>query len=234
MNIEIEKNNIGHLFNRIAPSYDRLNHLLTLGIDRHWRHKAVQCLSRETPQVLDVAVGTADMSIAMVLKKKARKVTGVDVSEKMLSLGRDKVIKKGLQEQITLQESDVAALPFEQESFQAVTCAFGVRNFSHRQKGLREMERVLQHGGKLVILEFAYPNNTFIRFLYTWYFTQILPTIGRWVSKDDCAYSYLPASVKEFPYGQSFADELSAVGFENINIEMLSMGVCAIYTAHKK
>lgn len=233
VNIDKERGNIDALFDRIAPRYDVLNHLLTLGIDRRWRRKAARSVPREAANVLDVAAGTADLSIAMAQREQRRRVTGVDLSAGMLALGENKVEEHGLQERITLLQANVATLPFGDGTFDAVTCAFGVRNFSRRQQGLREMQRVLRRHGRIVILEFSYPRNAVVRFFYDWYFTKVLPWIGRRVSKDGLAYNYLPASVKSFPYGQPFADELCAAGFTKTRMQPLSCGICTLYVAEK-
>ncbi len=232
-NVDKEKYTIGNLFDRIAPSYDTLNHLFSLGIDRGWRRKAVHCLNDNTREVLDVAAGTGDFSIALCKQEKARKVVGIDLSEGMLALGRKKVHEVGLSREITLQHCDVAEMPFDDNRFSAVTCAFGVRNFSRRKEGLDEMYRVLQEGGKLIILEFSYPKNKIVNLLYNWYFTKFMPVVGGWLSKDKKAYSYLPASVKSFPYGEPFVQELEEAGFVYIGQRQLSCGICTLYTAEK-
>ncbi len=233
MNIDKEKYSIGGLFDRIAPGYDRLNHLFSLGIDKGWRRKAVRCLATNTGEVLDVAAGTADFSLALIKQKKARAVVGIDLSEGMLALGRAKVQEAGLTSAITLRQGDVAALPYATARFDAVTCSFGVRNFSQRREGLKEMCRVLRPGGKLVILEFGLPKNKAVHFLYNWYFTRLMPTVGGLLSKDPKAYAYLPASVKSFPYGEPFEQELRDAGFVHVQQQSLSCGICILYTAEK-
>lgn len=226
------KQNIGHLFNRIAGTYDRLNHLLSLNTDRRWRRRAVR---RLTPceKVLDVASGTADLAIEMVRQDKARHVTGIDISEEMLRIGDEKVRKADLASRITLQQGSALALPYPDGHFNAVTCAYGIRNFSDLNLGLQEMQRVLCSEGQLLILEFSYPDNKIIRFFYDFYFTKIMPAIGRKVSKDPSAYSYLNRSVKEFIWGEAMAEQLRAAGFRNVSFHPMTFGITTLYLAQK-
>ena len=226
------KQNIGHLFNRIAGTYDRLNHLLSLNTDRRWRKRAVR---RLTPcdNALDVASGTADLAIEMVRQDKVQQVTGIDLSEEMLRLGNDKIRKAGLSARITLQQGSALALPYPDGHFNAVTCAYGIRNFSDLNLGLQEMQRVLQPDGQLLILEFSYPDNKIIRFFYDFYFTKIMPAIGRKVSKDPTAYSYLNRSVKEFIWGEAMAEQLRAAGFRNVAFRPMTFGITTLYLAQK-
>ena len=226
------KQNIGHLFNRIAGTYDRLNHLLSLNTDRRWRRRAVR---RLTPcdNALDVASGTADLAIEIVRQDKARHVTGIDLSEEMLRLGNDKIQKVNLSDRITLQQGSALALPYPDGHFNAVTCAYGIRNFSDLNLGLQEMQRVLQPDGQLLILEFSYPDNKIIRFFYDFYFTKIMPAIGRKVSKDPSAYSYLNRSVKEFIWGEAMAEKLRAAGFRNVSFHPMTFGITTLYLAQK-
>ena len=226
------KQNIGHLFNRIAGTYDRLNHLLSLNTDRRWRRRAVR---RLTPcdNALDVASGTADLAIEIVRQDKARHVTGIDLSEEMLRLGNDKIQKVNLSDRITLQQGSALALPYPDGHFNAVTCAYGIRNFSDLNLGLQEMQRVLQPDGQLLILEFSYPDNKIIRFFYDFYFTKIMPAIGRKVSKDPTAYSYLNRSVKEFIWGEAMAEKLRAAGFRNVSFHPMTFGITTLYLAQK-
>lgn len=226
------KQNIGHLFNRIAGTYDRLNHLLSLNTDRRWRRRAVR---RLTPceKVLDVASGTADLAIEMVRQDKARHVTGIDISEEMLRIGDEKVRKADLASRITLQQGSALEIPYPDGHFNAVTCAYGIRNFSDLNGGLQEMQRVLQPDGQLLILEFSYPDNKIIRFFYDFYFTKIMPAIGRKVSKDPSAYSYLNRSVKEFIWGEAMAEQLRAAGFRNVSFHPMTFGITTLYLAQK-
>lgn len=226
------KQNIGHLFNRIAGTYDRLNHLLSLNTDRRWRRRAVR---RLTPceKVLDVASGTADLAIEMVRQDKARHVTGIDISEEMLRIGDEKVRKADLASRITLQQGSALEIPYPTGHFDTVTCAYGIRNFSDLNLGLQEMQRVLRTDGQLLILEFSYPDNKIIRFFYDFYFTKIMPAIGRKVSKDPSAYSYLNRSVKEFIWGEAMAEQLRAAGFRNVSFHPMTFGITTLYLAQK-
>ena len=224
--------NIGHLFNRIAGTYDRLNHLLSFNADRRWRRRAVRKL---TPydKALDVAVGTADLAIEMVIQGKAHHVTGIDISEEMLRIGREKVGKRQLDDRIRLESGNVLDLSCPDGHFDAVTCAYGVRNFSDLDRGLREMHRVLRPGGQLLILEFSYPDNKIIRFFYDFYFTKIMPAIGRKVSQDPTAYTYLNLSVKNFVWGEGFVQHLQDAGFHNITFQTMTFGITTLYLAQK-
>lgn len=224
--------NIGHLFNRIAGTYDRLNHLLSLNTDRRWRRRAVRWLT-PCDNAIDVASGTADLAIEMVRQNKARHITGIDLSEEMLRLGNDKIRKAGLSARIALQQGSALALPYPDGHFNAVTCAYGIRNFSDLNGGLQEMQRVLRTDGQLLILEFSYPDNKIIRFFYDFYFTKIMPAIGRKVSKDPSAYSYLNRSVKEFIWGEAMAEQLRAAGFRNVSFHPMTFGITTLYLAQK-
>ena len=226
-----EKQHIGQLFDRIAPTYDGLNHGLSLNIDRYWRKKTVAMMPA-VQQVLDVAIGTADLTIAMLQAGKAEHVTGLDLSDKMMELGKLKVESLTLKG-VTFVHGNAQEMPFEDASFDAVTCAFGCRNFSDLDAGLREFHRVLKPGGQVTILEFSYPTGRYIRLLYDFYFTHVLPSIGRIVSKDKTAYTYLNKSVKSFCWGEAFAQHLHDAGFTNEHFTPLTFGIATIYTAIK-
>ena len=227
-----EKNNIASLFDHIADTYDRLNHLLSLNIDRYWRRKSVKQLSA-CESLLDVAVGTADLSIEIARQQKAEKIVGVDISEEMMQIGRRKIEQKKLSHRITLLAGNALQLPFEDDAFDAVACAYGVRNFSNLEQGLGEMWRVLKPGGQLLVLEFSYPKNPLVRRLYDAYFTRILPKIGKWVSKDKTAYTYLCQSVKNFIWGEEMTRKLAETGFQTPEYRPLTFGITTIYTARK-
>ena len=192
-------------------------------------------MRRLTPcdNALDVASGTADLAIEMVRQDKVQQVTGIDLSEEMLRLGNDKIQKASLSDRITLQQGSALALPYPDSHFNAVTCAYGIRNFSDLNLGLQEMQRVLQPDGQLLILEFSYPDNKIIRFFYDFYFTKIMPAIGRKVSKDPTAYSYLNRSVKEFIWGEAMAEKLRATGFRNVAFHPMTFGITTLYLAQK-
>lgn len=230
-----EKQQIGSLFDRIARRYDLLNHLLSLNVDRRWRRRAVAALSpvEAGQRLLDVATGTADLALEIVRQGKADCVLGVDLSEEMMKIGREKIHQAGRNEQILLQRASALELPFEDDSFATVTCAYGVRNFADLDQGLREMRRVLRPGGQLMILEFSYPDNRLIAWGYDLYFTHILPRVGRLVSHDKTAYSYLNRSVKAFVWGRDMTDRLLAAGLSQAEYKTLSYGITTIYTARK-
>ena len=225
-----EKQHIGQLFDRIAGTYDGLNHGLSLNIDRCWRRKTVQ-LMPPARHVLDVAIGTADLAIEMIRRGKAEQVTGLDLSDHMMAIGKAKCEKRKIN--IDFVHGNAQKMPFKDESFDGVTCAFGCRNFSDLDAGLKEMYRVLQPGGQVTILEFSYPTNRIVRAMYDLYFTRILPFIGRVVSRDKTAYTYLNRSVKSFCWGEAFVQHLHDAGFRNEHFIPLSLGIATIYTASK-
>lgn len=224
---------IASLFNSIAPSYDKLNHLLSLNIDKYWRSKSLkECHVTEWNRVLDVACGTADFSL-QVARKGAAEVVGVDVSEMMVKLGKEKVEKANLQEKVHLMMGDCASLPFPENSFDAVTVAFGVRNFAQRANSLQEIQRVLKPDGELVVLEFSTPKHFPIKQLYRFYFKRWLPFVGGLISGDKAAYRYLPESVYAFPQGEAFMQELNAAGLREPRQRRMTFGVATAYYAKK-
>ena len=228
-----KKEQVSHMFNAIAHRYDFLNHVLSMGIDRLWRRRAVNILKKYQPQrILDIATGTGDFAIAS-LKLHPTSIIGVDISEGMLQFGNEKIAKQNLSNIITLQKGDSENLTFENNSFDAITVGFGVRNFENLEKGLSEMYRVLKNDGVVAILEFSKPTSFPVKQLYWFYFKHILPGIGRLFSKDHRAYSYLPESVEEFPYGKTFESILIKVGFVNTKSIPVSFGIATIYTAEK-
>ena len=236
-----EKQHIGQLFDRIASSYDRLNHLLSLSIDRRWRRKAVSLLSNSltsnSPQgglnVLDVAIGTADLTLELLRQRKASHVTGLDLSREMMRIGQNKAAKFGCSDKIRFDYGSALEMPYVDASFDAVTCAYGVRNFSDMDKGLQEMFRVLREGGELMILEFSYPQNRLVRWAYDLYFTHILPHVGNILSRDKGAYTYLNRSVRSFPYGEAFCEHLRQAGFVVLACRPLTFGITTVYHARK-
>lgn len=222
------------MFDDIARHYDFLNHFLSLGTDRLWRRRAINIIRKHsTPkQILDVATGTGDLAIAS-LRLNPERVTGIDISENMLELGRKKLSDRGLDEKIKLLKADSEAIPFEDESFDAAMCAFGVRNFSSHLRGLTEICRVLRPGGMIMVLEFSKPSYFPVKQLYFLYFRRILPLIGKIISGDSKAYTYLPESVMAFPEGEEFIGILSEAGFAGSQCKRLSGGIATIYYAFK-
>lgn len=227
-----KKEQVAGMFDAIAGRYDFLNHFLSLGIDRGWRRKAIKAVSAVSPkEILDVATGTADLAI-LAAKKTAASVIGVDISEGMLEAGRKKLLG-ALHKKVSLQSGDSEALQFEDNRFDAVMCAYGVRNFENLEAGLREMQRVLRPGGALAILEFSRPASFPVKQLYGFYFRAVLPLFGRLVSKHSTAYTYLPASVQAFPEGTAFVQMLERCGFKNAAARPLSFGITTLYTGTK-
>lgn len=222
------------MFNNIAPYYDFLNHFLSLGIDRKWRRTALRQLKKKQPKViLDVATGTADVALETVRLLKPKKVIGVDISREMLEVGREKVARVGRNKVIELKEGDSENLPFADNTFDAITVAFGVRNFENLQAGLQEMRRVLKNGGTLVVLEFSRPKRFPFKQLFNFYFKNVLPLIGRITSRDPKAYSYLYHSVQAFPDGDDFLKVLEKSAYKCEYYRPLTMGICSIYVAEK-
>lgn len=228
-----KKEQVALMFDNISAKYDLLNHLLSLGIDIQWRKKAIKLLRLTNPKkILDVATGTADFAIQS-LTLNPEKVTGIDISEGMLEVGREKIRKKKLGHIISLEKGDSENLRFKDNNFDAVIVAFGVRNFENLENGLSNMFRVLRKDGKVVILEFSKPTSFPFKQIYNFYFKSILPTIGKVVSKDNSAYTYLPKSVQAFPGGKNFLDILNKAGFNHTECIPLTFGICSIYTGIK-
>jgi demethylmenaquinone methyltransferase/2-methoxy-6-polyprenyl-1,4-benzoquinol methylase len=229
-----KKEQVAAMFNAISPKYDALNRILSAGIDQSWRRKTLREIrATGALNVLDVATGTADLALALAKGIPGSKVVGVDISSGMLEVGRSKVRAKDLEGRVRLDLGDGEQLPYEESSFGAVTVAFGVRNFENLEQGLRDMRRVLEPGGTLAVLEFSQPTAWPLRSLYLFYFKNILPRIGRMVSKDASAYTYLPNSVQAFPYGEAFAAKLREAGFKSVRVRPLTFGVASLYLAIK-
>lgn len=229
-----KKGQVSTMFNNIARYYDFLNHFLSLGIDHSWRKKAIATLQADQPEhILDVATGTGDLAIEAYRQLKPKKITGIDISVKMLEVGDRKLEKLGLEEVITLQEGDSEHLPFQDNTFDAAIVSFGVRNFANVKAGLTDMVRVLKPGSKLVVLEFSRPTMFPFKQGFNAYFKYILPFIGRVTSKDKHAYGYLYESVQAFPEGEDFMNLLTEVGLNNPTCTRLSLGICSIYTGIK-
>lgn len=228
-----KKDQVAKMFDSISGKYDFLNHFLSLGIDISWRRKAIKLLSSLAPkQILDVATGTGDFAIE-ALKLNPEQVIGVDISEGMLEVGRAKMKDKKLDHKIELMYGDSENLPFEENKFDAVIVAFGVRNFENLERGLVEMLRVLRPGGKVVVLEFSKPGKFPFKQIYNFYFRFVLPKIGRWVSKDSSAYTYLPESVQAFPDGEGFLKILNRLGYKNTSCKSLTFGISSLYIGTK-
>jgi len=229
-----KKEQVADMFNNIAFKYDFLNRFLSVGIDIWWRKKAISELKSLQPKmILDVATGTADVAILTHKMLHPEKIIGIDISDGMLEIGRKKLKEKNLDQFITLQNGDSASLPFEDNTFNAITVAFGVRNFQLLEKGLSEMLRVLKPGGKLVVLEFSKPTAPVFSQFYHLYMNIITPTIGKLFSKNKDAYQYLNDSVQAFPEGQSFLKIMNGAGFTQTYLKKLSFGICTIYCGSK-
>ncbi len=229
-----KKEKIEKLFDKIAPDYDKLNHILSLNIDKGWRSKAVrEIIDKDTPlNILDVACGTGDFTIEIAKKAAAgSKMTGIDLSEGMMSIGREKLAAAGIE--ATLEQGDCEALKYSEGTFDRISVGFGVRNFENLPTGLKEMHRVLKPGGKLVILELSVPSNAFIRWCYKLYFLKILPVIGGLISGERGAYEYLPASVLHFPAPDKFQAMLREAGFAEVKHKALTLGICRMYICKK-
>lgn len=229
-----KKEGVRKLFDNIASDYDKLNHILSLNIDKGWRKKAVRNLvDTQAPlKVLDVACGTADFTIEIAQKVgKGSEVIGVDISEGMMAVGREKIKKAGVSAELLV--ADCEDLPYTDNTFDRISVGFGVRNFEHLELGLSQMYRVLTHGGKLVILELSVPSNAFIRWCYKLYFLKILPAIGGLISGNRGAYEYLPASVLRFPAPDKFISMLKSAGFAQVEHTPLTLGICRMYVAKK-
>lgn len=229
-----KKEQVALMFNNIARRYDFLNHFLSLGIDKIWRKKAIKYLAHRTknPVLLDIACGTGDLAIE-ALKLHPEKIIGLDISEEMLKIGRTKIDRKKAAHIITLQKGDAENISFNDNYFDAITVAFGVRNFENLSKGLIEMFRVLKPGGHVVILEFSNPTLFPVKQIYQFYFNVILPVIGKFVSKDHSAYAYLPESVNRFPAQWQFIKEMEKAGFSQSKYKSLTFGIATIYYATK-
>ena len=222
------------MFDSIAWRYDFLNHFLSFGIDHLWRRKAVKIISKSyrNPHILDVATGTCDLALA-AMKLDPLKICGIDISARMLEIGKEKIVKKGYSGKIELMRADSENIPFEDDHFDVAMVAFGVRNFADPLKGLSEMRRVIRNSGMILVLEFSKPSSFPFRTVYNFYFRNILPFFGRLFSKDKSAYTYLPDSVSRFPDNEKFLDLLAEAGFSDTRQIKLTGGVASIYTGIK-
>lgn len=223
---------VEQMFDSIAPAYDFMNRAMTLGIDRRWRSKAVDMLGNPK-EILDVATGTGDLALLLARRIPGSTVTGIDLSEGMISVGRKKIADAGLQNRINLIAGDCLTLPFANDSFDCITVAYGVRNFADIPAGLREMQRVLRPGGKLCIIELSVPTNPVVKPFYKLYTRYIVPAVGRLISRDSRAYSYLPESIAAVPQATAMTSLIEAAGLAKASFRPLTFGVCTIYLAEK-
>ena len=229
-----KKEQVADMFNNISKTYDFLNHFMSLGIDILWRKKAIRELEKSQPQlILDVATGTGDFAFEALGMLKPEKIIGVDISAGMLEVAEQKIQKRGLSSKFEVRLGDSEKLLFDDNTFDAVTVAFGVRNYENLEKGLIDMFRVLKPGGKIVILEFSKPQTFPVKQLYNFYFNSVTPAIGKVFSKDNSAYKYLPESVAAFPDGKDFLQLLHKVGFQETKYQPLTFGISSIYTGVK-
>ncbi len=229
-----KKKQVESMFDNIAGKYDFLNRFLSAGIDVRWRKKALSQLKANAPKkLLDVATGTADVAILAQAFLNTEQIIGIDISDGMMEVGRKKIHEAGLSKFITLQNGDSEDIQFADNTFDAVTVSFGVRNFQDLEKGLSEINRVLKPSGKLVVLEFSKPSHPIIKVIYSLYMKVITPNLGKIFSKNKQAYAYLDESIQKFPEGQKFIDVLERVGFKNNYSKKLSFGICSIYCGEK-
>ena len=234
MNRESKGEMVRGMFNDIAPTYDCLNHILSLDIDRLWRKRVVRIVRRlGAKRIMDMATGTGDLAIAMAKHIEGSTIYGADFSSEMLAVAKQKIEALGLAERISLTECNAEDIPLEDEAVDATTVAFGVRNFEHQKEALTEMKRTIRKGGHLIVLEFSNPRCALVRWVYRLYSHYILPAIGRMVSKHATAYTYLPDSIDKFASPEEFTALLKEVGFDHIECKSQSMGIAHIYIAHK-
>lgn len=228
-----KKEQVAQMFDNISGKYDFLNHFLSMGIDIQWRKKVLKIVKKEQPKtILDIATGTGDLAI-LLSKTNPEKIVGLDISNGMLEVGRKKISEKKLDHLITMVQGDSENLPFENSSFDVITVSFGVRNFENLNQGLSEILRVLKSSGTLVVLEFSQPTKFPMKQLYGFYSSYILPLIGKLVSKDNSAYTYLPESVAAFPFGDDFKNILQKIGYNNVSYKALTFGIATVYSAKK-
>lgn len=230
-----KKEKVQQMFDNIAPTYDRLNHLMSMNVDKLWRRHALKEIVDGTPQrILDVACGTGDSTISIArAAAEGTTVTGADISEGMMALVMEKAEKAGVGDRIDLQVADGENLPYGEGTFDRVTCAFGIRNFEHKEKALQEFLRVLRPGGRAVILELSVPQNKVVRWVYDLYFLHILPWVGGSISGDKAAYKYLPASVHNFPAPKDFCEMMEAAGFRSVRCKTFTLGLCRMYVGER-
>jgi len=229
-----KKIQVEEMFDHIAHRYDFLNHFLSLGIDYHWRRKTVKSLLKSKPEkILDIATGTGDLAIELYRLLKPEQITGIDLSVNMLAIGQKKIESKNLSNSISFQQADAEKLPFANNTFDAVSVGFGVRNFENLEKGVEEMFRVMKNNAQLRVLEFSKPRKGFFQWIFTFYFKNILPRLGKFISGDASAYTYLPKSVDAFPERDLFRNMLQEAGFKNCRWKEFTFGTCCLYMAEK-
>ena len=222
------------MFDRIAAKYDLLNHLLSANRDKTWRHEvAERLLSRDNQHVLDLACGTGDQLLALLDSGKVKHGVGVDLAEKMLAIGHAKIARKGLEKTLSMQRADAEALPFENGSFDAVTISFGIRNMTDVSRTLGEMYRVLNTGGRAIVLEFSLPGCSLVRGIYLLYLRRVLPRLGKMISGDRSAYCYLNQTIETFPCGDAFCRLMERAGFRDVRAAQLTLGVVSVYQGDK-
>lgn len=227
-----KKEQVEEMFDNIAPTYDKLNRVLSMRVDTLWRKNVIKLLKKAPhDSILDIATGTCDLPIAINKSLDCKQLVGLDLSEEMLAYGQKKLNDNNIADQVKLIKGDSENLPFDDNSFDAITCSFGVRNFENLLAGLSEMRRVVKENGQVIILEFSTPQNIIFRNLYYFYFFNVLPFVGNLFSGDKRAYSYLPESVKAFPSGNDFADKLKQAGFKTVLCKPQTIGICTIYQA---
>ena len=230
-----KKEQVSKMFDALAGRYDFMNRFLSAGIDVSWRKKAINIFKEDAPQqLLDVATGTADMAIMAAKLLNTQKITGIDISQKMLEIGRQKVIKHGLESKIDLLSGDSETINFRNNSFDGVMVAFGVRNFEHLEKGLSEILRVMRPGARLIVLEFSKPTIGFVRRFYNFYMGVLAPKIAKWFNQNEKAYQYLNKSAKAFPDREAFINILKKTGYSDTLFKPLSLGICCIYVGRKR
>jgi len=225
---------VKEMFDNIAPAYDKLNHTLSMGIDRSWRRKAIDVLRPFRPhRIMDVATGTGDFAILACRELQPDALIGIDISEGMMKVGREKVSRAHLSDKISFAREDCLSLSFSDASFDAVTVAFGIRNFEDLDKGLSEICRVLKPGGHLIILELSTPERFPMKQLFSIYSKVVIPLLGKCISKDDSAYTYLPQSIRAFPQGEVMQEVIRRAGFSKVHFKRLTFGICTLYVAEK-
>ena len=225
---------VREMFDSIAPAYDWMNRAMTFGVDKLWRRRAVNLVNKAMPsRIIDIATGTGDLAIAMARTMPEAEITGIDLSDGMVEIGRRKVADAGLSDRVTLTTGDCLAMPFEDESADAITVAYGVRNFEHLDRGYSEMLRVLRPGGLLCVVELSTPVNPLVKPFYRLYTKAIIPVLGRIVSKDNRAYAYLPESIAAVPQGDDMLRLITDAGFTDASFLRITFGVCTIYTARR-